>query len=416
LNKINLPQKLKLPSHVLEFRCAQCGECCTNKWKIEVDTVSYEKLYQKFAELGLQKELHDNIQYHDVAPQIRFLPNGKCPYLAADNRCSIQLEIGEEYLLDICKVYPRRIFASQHAIEFALSLTCRTAIKTLLKEQIHIIETDWPIKNGQDVFFSFMQPNAIARYFPDKILWGDQRLPYHVLEERFIELLQDRGYPVSQRLVGLGQALGRLKHGEISSGSENPIHDLQSILNDNHYYNAEPDWEQHLSQLFGISNIFLLKSPSVMWFQVLRKIMLAVSSDKSCPMETPGKTVRSKIQPPPADDYQKKLDRYYRPAYGMVEHILENYMVNFILSKNFYLQPVHLAYYRMAFVYAAVIAFALGYGILTDRTVSRDIMLQAIYDVENIFYSDLFYPFAAGLQAGRSFQQTLDSGIALANL
>lgn len=100
----------------------------------------------------------------------------------------------------------------------------------------------------------------------------------------------------------------------------------------------------------------------------------------------------------------------------MVEHILENYMVNFILSKNFYLQPVHLAYYRMAFVYAAVIAFALGYGILTDRTVSREIMLQAIYDVENIFYSDLFYPFAAGLQAGRSFQQTLDSGIALANL
>jgi Fe-S-cluster containining protein len=154
LNKINLPRKLKLPSPVLEFRCAQCGECCTNKWKIEVDTVSYEKLYQKFAELGRQKELHDNIQYHDVAPQIRFLPNGKCPYLAADNRCSIQLEIGEEYLLDICKVYPRRIFASQHAIEFALSLTCRTAIKTLLKEQIHIIETDWPIKNGQDVFFS----------------------------------------------------------------------------------------------------------------------------------------------------------------------------------------------------------------------------------------------------------------------
>lgn len=406
MDDIKLPQKLKLPSHVKEFHCAQCGECCTNKWIIDVDGVSYEKLYKKFEEFDRQKELHDNIKYHNVAPQIRFLPNGKCPYLSADNRCSIQLEFGEKYLPDICKVYPRRIFASQQAIEFALSLTCKTAVKTLMQDQIRIIETDWPIKDGDDPLFSFMQPNTIRRYFPDKSPLDNPHLPYHVLEDHFIELLQDRRYPVSRRLVALGQMLGCCR--------DNTTRDLPSILSDNYCHTVEPDWEGHLSQLFLVANIFLRKSPSVIWSQILRSILLTVSSGKPHPPET-SEITRSKIPPPRPGDYQQRLEQYYRPACGMVEHILENYMVNFILSKSFYLQPVYLAYYRMAFVYAAITAFALGYGILTDQTVSQQTMLQAIYDVENIFYSNCFYPFAAGRQAGKSFQQTMDSGIALAN-
>ena len=415
MDNINLPQKLKLPSHVMEFRCAQCGECCTSKWKIEIDNVSYEKLYKKFEELGRHEELYNNVKYHNVAPQIRFLPNGKCPYLSPDNRCSIQLEIGEKYLLDICKVYPRRIFASQHAIEFALSLTCWTAVKTLLQEQIRVIETDWPMKDGQSVPFSFIQPNTIRRYFPDQSAIGDSQLPYYVLENHFIELLQDRRYSVSQRLVGLGQVLGRLYSVDISLGSENTTQNLQSILSDNHCYDVEPDLERHLSQLFLISNIFIPKSTSVTWSQILRSILLTLSSGKPHPVET-GEIVRSKILPPHPSDYQQRLDQHYRPTCGMVEHILENYMVNFILSKCFYLQPMHLAYYRMAFVHAAIIAFSLGYGILTDQLVNQETTLQAIYDVENIFYASWFYPFAAALHAGKNYQQIIGGGMALASI
>lgn len=415
MDAIKLPQKLKLPSHVKEFRCAQCGECCTDKWVISVDGVSYEKLYKKLAELDRQQELHDNIHAYGVARQIRFLANGKCPYLSDDNRCSIQKEIGEEYLLDICKEYPRHIFASQQAIEFALSLTCRTAVKTLSQEKIRIIETDWPLKEREDQLFSFIQPNTIKRYFPDKSPLGDPRLPYHVLEDRFIELLQDRRYPVSQRLVALGQLLDRLNSRSKAQGSNNTTEDLSSILSENYCYTAEPDWERHLSQLFGAANRFLPKSPSVMWAQILRSMLLTISSGEPHPVED-SEIVRLKIPPPGPGKYQQKLGQYYRPAYGLTEHILENYLVNFILSKSFYLRPVHLAYYRMAFAYAAIIAFALGYGILSDQAVSQQTMLQAIYDVENIFYSSWFYPFATCLQAGKSFRQTIDSGIALANI
>lgn len=398
----------------MKFCCAQCGQCCTNKWIIEVDGVSYKKLYQKFEELGRHKELYDNIQYHDVAPQIQFLPNGKCPYLTADNRCSIQLEIGEEYLLDICKIYPRHIFASQHAIEFALSLTCRTAVQTLLQEQIRIIETDWPAVEGQSSIFSFMQPNTITQYFPDKTFEGAPRLPYHVLEDCFIKLIQDRKYSVSQRLVGLGQFLDRLIAGKSLSDSEDTTNTLQSILSDSQCHCPEPNLEHHLKKLFLGSNRFLMKTHSVVWSRILRQILLSLSSGKQQPIETD--IGRSKVPPPLPDDYQRNLDRYYRPTCSTVENILENYMVNFILSKNFYRQPIHIAYYRMAFSYAAVTAFALGYSILTDQMVSQQTMLQAIYDVENIFYSNWFYPFASALHAGKSYKQPIDCGIALANI
>jgi hypothetical protein len=263
--------------------------------------------------------------------------------------------------------------------------------------------------------FSFIQPNTIRRYFPDQSAIGDSQLPYYVLENHFIELLQDRRYSVSQRLVGLGQVLGRLYSVDISLGSENTTQNLQNILSDNHCYDLEPDLERHLSQLFLISNIFIPKSTSVTWSQILRSILLTLSSGKPHPVET-GEIVRSKILPPHPSDYQQRLDQHYRPTCGMVEHILENYMVNFILSKCFYLQPMHLAYYRMAFVHAAITAFSLGYGILTDQLVNQETTLQAIYDVENIFYASWFYPFAAALHAGKNYQQIIGEGMALASI
>jgi hypothetical protein len=99
-----------------------------------------------------------------------------------------------------------------------------------------------------------------------------------------------------------------------------------------------------------------------------------------------------------------------------VEPILENYMVNYVLGKHFYSEPPHLAYYRMAFAYAAITAFAIGYSILTSQPVGQQIILQAIYDVENIFYSTWFYQRAANFQAGHSHSHVMDNGIALANI
>jgi len=110
------------------------------------------------------------------------------------------------------------------------------------------------------------------------------------------------------------------------------------------------------------------------------------------------------------------LEQYYRPALSTIEPILENYMVNYILSKQFYLMPLHFAYYRMAFAFAAIIAISLGYSIPTAQPVSQETTLQAIYDLEHIFYNGWFYPYISFIQGGKDYLRIIENGIALANL
>ncbi len=397
MNDTGIPRKLRLPSHVAAFRCAQCGECCTDKWLIDIDAASYDKLGKKLAELGRQKELEDNFISRYIGPRFRFLPDGKCPYLADKNLCRIQRELGEGYLFDICKIYPRRIFAAPDALEFSLSLTCKTAVKTLQQGKITIAETEWPMKDGQSLPFSFMQPHAIQRYYPGRSPVNDPLLPYALLEARLIELVQDRGNSVGQRLASLGQELGRLIPGGEPLGAD-----------------GAEDLAEHLALLFKMANIFQVNSLSSPGGETLRQRLLPLSTGQPGSAESAESAARSKIPAPLPGEYRQKLERYYQPARGMCEGILENYLVNFILCKNFYLQPPHYAYYRMAFAYAAVVAFSIGQSISTDRPIDEQAVLQAVYDVENIFYGAWFYPYAAASHAGKSPRQILERALLLA--
>lgn len=392
-----IPRKLRLPSHVSAFRCAQCGKCCTNKWRIAIDAMSFDRLSKKLEDLGRRKELEDNFITGYIAPRFRFLPNGKCPYLSDKNLCRIQLEVGEDYLFDICKVYPRHVFASPDALEFSLSLSCPTAVKTLQQGKITIAETDWPIKDGQGPEFFFMQPNTIQRYYPEQSPVGNPHLPYSFLEARLIELVQDRSSSVGQRLVVLGQELGRL----ISEGEPLSL-------------DGAPDLMEHLAQLFKMSNIFLVNSRSPASSQTLRQRLLPLSADSPHPTESAKSAARSKVTPPLPDQYRQMVEQYYYPSGGVSEAILENYLVNFILDKSFYLRPPHLAFYRMAFAYAAIVAFCIGHSISTNQAVDEQTVLQAVYEVEDIFYGAWFYPYAAATHAGKSPRQILERALLLA--
>jgi lysine-N-methylase len=394
LTELKLPPKIKLPSHVLAFHCAMCGECCSDKWSITVDAASYHKLQQKLASLGRQEELQTKFLYPNRKPRIEFLENGKCPYLSEANLCRLQLELGASYLLNICQIYPRRIFAVPNALEFSLALTCKAAVSTLQHRPIHIIETKYPIED-ENIPFSFIEPSSIEQYFPDDLILD--QLPYHTLENLFIKILQGRRYSISRRLVFLGKELTLL-----ISGKE--MCDI-SFLD----FEAAPDLPRHLEHLYFLANVFWKRFSSVNLSELLQKILLSLAPDQIS-------IDPAKIKPPNPLDYQKMLEEYYAPDNPEVSIILENYLVNFLLNKTFYLQPLHLAYYRMTFTYAAVIAFGIGHCILKNQPLNSSIVMQAIYEVENIFFNHCFYPRAANYQAGQTPLRIIDNGIALAKI
>lgn len=400
------PIKLLLPSHVIDFQCAQCGECCTNKWTIDVDTESYTKLYKKFEEVGRHKEFDAHILHDKRRKQIRFLANGKCPYLSDNNLCSVQLTLGEEYLLDICKIYPRNIFFSSHGLEFSLFLTCKAAVKTLQNYPIRLLDTSWPLNSNEDVPFYFIEPNTFRHYDPDKHLSADFPFPYHALEMKLIKLFQDNCLSIHDRLVILGTILSKGINKE-----------FDTMFSSNQPLATKPDLTWHLSQVFLLANIFIRKYSSLPSAKLLRNLLMALSSDNHDDVSEPAVDFNcTRVQPPSSDTYQNMLKSYYKPTLKTIEPILENYMVNYILSKHFYLRPLHFAYYRMTFSFAAITALSIGYSLVQKQPISQPIVLQAIYAVESIFYDNWFYPYLAFIQADQAPLETIENAITLANI
>lgn len=401
--------RLLIPSHVASFLCSQCGECCTNKWRISVDRPSYDQLYKKLEELGRPGDLDEGISQDKKGLQIRFLNNGKCPYLTNNNQCSLQLELGERYLLDICKVFPRQIFASKDSLEFSLSMTCKTAVKSLLNGPIRIIEASYPVDTSR-YRFSFIEPLTYKVYDPDKALCNNPQLTYRILESEFIKLMQNRQYSVSHRLITLGHIVAQLADGD-SSQSVDILQEVDSIPC--RQLTAEPDFSWQLHCFYQLSNAYLKKFSSVPASQLLRTILLSLSTDKQQgPVSMEGNI--SKVEPPQPDYYGKLLEQYLLPTISTAELILENYMVNYILNKHFYSKPLHFAYYRMAFIFAAVKTFSVAYSAMTTQPVSQQTILQAIYDVENIFYSSWFFPYISFWELGKNNRQIINNGISLA--
>lgn len=383
----------------MSFLCSQCGECCTSKWRISVDRPSYDELVKKLAELGRQGELDEHIAQDKKGLQISFEKNGTCPYLTNHHQCSLQLELGAKYLLDICKVFPRIIYASGDSLEFSLAMTCKTAIQTLLNGPIRIIEVPYPVDTDR-YRFSFIEPLNYQRYDPDQVLWNHPQLTYRALEGKLIEVMQSRTYSISQRLLRVGQIVAQAAD-ENSSKTGDILQEMDSIPCQQLTAKRDVSWQLHFFYL--LSHAYLKKFPSKPHSQLLRSVLLSLSGgNRQVPPE-----------PPDPDDYAKLVDHYLRPAMGITEPIIENYMVNTILGKQFYSKPLHFAYYRMTFMAAAATAFSVAYGAMEDQPVTQQMIVQAIYDIESIFYSRWFYPYLAFWEFGNHHQQIIHHGMAL---
>lgn len=86
-----------------QFNCLmdKCPDnCCDEDWLISVDNPTYE-LYQ---EIGI-RDLDAKVTKEE--PHVIIKQNGKCPFITSDGLCLIHKELGEDFLGNTCKSYPR---------------------------------------------------------------------------------------------------------------------------------------------------------------------------------------------------------------------------------------------------------------------------------------------------------------------
>ena len=196
-----MPDHLLQPHYAENFRCigADCEDSCCEGWGMYVDKATYKK-YRATTELRHAAAEHielvpgarDNFRY----ARMKFTAENRCPFLAADKLCNIQKQHGDDFLPKTCSRYPRALVRFEGSIQKALYLSCPEAARLVLISPQLLPPPDtpryeFPLSQSQNLALS---SSALAR----------------PLRRFALDLLQDRSYPVWQRLFLLGTVCRRI--------------------------------------------------------------------------------------------------------------------------------------------------------------------------------------------------------------
>jgi len=199
------------PSYYEAFRCvgSVCEDTCCRGWRVPVDKETYEK-YQASSDTELGRKLHTLVSIVPNSPSSEnfaeiTLNQETCPFLT-DGLCQIQATLGEEMLCKSCATYPRVMAEVEGVLERSLDLSCPEAARLALcnPQTMRFVQLS-DEKDGARLGSVGLIDTRNSKH-PDK--------PFRNVSEvrsLMISLLQDRGYPLSQRLLVLGRLCDKLE-------------------------------------------------------------------------------------------------------------------------------------------------------------------------------------------------------------
>lgn len=132
--------KVLKPFYYDDFKCTanECIDNCCSNWRINIDEKTYKKYKKLKGEWG--KKINSNIsrnrsndnylQYGKIN-----LKNNKCSLLREDGLCTIHGSLGEGYLCNTCRVYPRSINKYGDIYERNLIISCPEVARYIIKSK-----------------------------------------------------------------------------------------------------------------------------------------------------------------------------------------------------------------------------------------------------------------------------------------
>lgn len=95
----------------IDFKCIadKCNHTCCKGWEIDIDDETYEVYQNLPGEFGdrIRKSIATDKTGDDKTHHFVLSKDERCPFLNERNLCDIILNVGEDYLCDICHEHPR---------------------------------------------------------------------------------------------------------------------------------------------------------------------------------------------------------------------------------------------------------------------------------------------------------------------
>ncbi|MDD3314356.1 MAG: flagellin lysine-N-methylase [Syntrophaceticus sp.] len=322
---------LLVPQYMHSFNCigSECEDSCCIGWRVVIDKDTYKK-YKSTHHPELSPLLKKNIsrirskQSSENYAKIK-LQNGSCPFLTEKHLCQIQLELGEEYLSNVCTTYPRITNEVNGILEKSATVSCPEAARLALlnPEIMEFDEVSTPVSTINMVkkrvdTHALKSSNKPLRYF-----WQ--------LRIFTIDTLQNRHYSLEERLIILGLFYQKLQK-YVDAGQ---VHEIPSLIakhtimmqNDSIKETLKTIPAQNTIQMELLKELaelrFTMALNSKRYLECFAESLHGIQYTAQAEVEEIGK------------NYQEALERYYLPFMHDHHYILENYLVNHVFKNIF---------------------------------------------------------------------------------
>jgi lysine-N-methylase len=314
-----MPDELHQPRYAESFRCIgpECEDSCCQGWAVCVDKATYKKyratpslrrLASRYIELNSRGR--DNFKY----ARIKLDPNRTCPFLDPDQLCHIQKQHGADFLSKTCSRYPRALAQFNGRPLQALFLSWPEAARLVLLSPRLLSaddDRDFPLENSQTL--AGLQPLSLQ------------------LRSFAVQLLQDRAYPLWQRLFVLGIVCRRI-HELTASQQMSRVPQLigqyaemmaQGLLRP-HLDGIPPRPGLQFDLVLGLIRRRLqIEQPEAGFAASVADFLVGIQHSPDTPPQES------------ANHYHNAYTGYYQPFSQTHPGFLENYLINYLFRTRF---------------------------------------------------------------------------------
>ena len=189
-----------VPDYYPAFSCKMgaCRKPCCEGWPVSITMKDYFTLLSVDCSPELRRRLDVSLHLaehptQEAYAQITPRYDGHCPLHLPDGRCALHAEIGPHMLAAVCQLYPRGVRTGEHR-ECSCANSCEAVPELLLHRAEPLRFIPMPL--------AFDLPKAPPRQHFFHAGGREQEIRLWLIRQ-----MQNRAYPLPQRLLLLGESM-----------------------------------------------------------------------------------------------------------------------------------------------------------------------------------------------------------------
>lgn len=169
------------PNYYEKFKCIadKCKHSCCIGWEIDIDNETLEKYKSVKGDFG--NRLNKNIDINENIACFKLDANERCPFLNENNLCDIILNLGEDFLCQICNDHPRFRNFYNGATEIGLGLCCEAAAELIISQD-------------EKISFEVIDDDGTDDEFTE------EEIEFIEFRNKLFDVLQNRSIEINQRI------------------------------------------------------------------------------------------------------------------------------------------------------------------------------------------------------------------------